>query len=126
MLKEVLMKMTNVAILFAVTLYFLVSGCLPSTPVKDGYSKPTIMSDPLSYLDSFPLGKVTKENLINNLGIPDKTSDLEGKIYYSYELGEGWGKRQYVYELTDGVVTDVRYHDQGPYNGSSAKQRQSK
>ena len=116
--------MKKVAILIAITMYFLVSGC--ATPTKDGYSKPTIMTNPLSYLDRFPLGKVTKESLINNLGIPDKTSDLEGKTYYSYELGEGYGKRQYVYELTDGIVTDVRYHDQGPYNGSSAKQRQSK
>ena len=117
------MKMKKVAILFAITLYFLVSGC--GTPVKDGYSKPTLWTIPTSYLDSFPLGKVTKENLINNLGVPDKTSVLEGKTYYSYELG-GQGKKEYVYELTDGVVTDVRYHDQGPYNGSSAKQRQSK
>ena len=116
--------MKKVAILFAITLYFFVSGC--GTPVKDGYYKPTIFSNPLSLLDSFPLGKVTKENLINNLGVPDKTSVLEGKTYYSYGFGEGGGKRQYVYELTDDIVTDVRYHDQGPYNGSSAKQRQSK
>lgn len=116
--------MKQYAALITIMLAILISGC--ATPTKDGYSKPTIMTNPLSYLGSFPLGNVSKDSLISNLGIPDKTSELDGKTYYSYELGNGYGKRQYVYELTNGVVTDVRYHDQGPYNGSSAKQQQSK
>lgn len=107
-----------------VTMSLLIVGC--ATPVIDGYSKPTVATNVVSYLDDFPLGKVTKDSLINNLGIPDKISEFEGKTYYSYDLGHGYGKRQYVYELTDGLVTDVRYHDQGPYNGSSARKRQSK
>jgi hypothetical protein len=109
--------------MIVVVMSLLIAGCAATN--KDGYSKPTIMTNPLSYLDSFPLGKVSKESVIGNLGIPDKTSEFEGKTYYSYELGEGYGKRQYVYELTNSIVTDVRYNDQGPYNGSSAKQRQS-
>ena len=108
--------------LIVITMFCLMTSC--ATPVADGYSKPTILTNPLSYLSKFPLGKVTKESLINNLGVPDETINLKGKTCCSYELGEGYGKRQFVYELTDGIVTDVHYHDQGPYNGSSAKRRQ--
>jgi len=114
------MKKTTILIAIAMSLFLL--GC--GTPIRGGFSKPTIFTIPPSYLDSFPLSQVTEESLINNLGLPDKTSNFKGKTYYSYELGRGQGKRQYVYEITDGIVTDVRYHDQGPYNGSSAKQRQ--
>lgn len=104
---------------FVVAIY----GCTPTT---GGFSKPTIFTSPLSYLDSFPLGTVTKDELISNLGIPDKTNEFEGQTYYTYELGEGHGKRQFVYIISGDVVTDVKYHDQGPYNGSSAKKRQHK
>lgn len=107
-----------------IVLALVVYGC--ATPSMSGFSKPTILTNPLSYLDSFPLGLVTKDEIISNLGVPDKSSGLDGKTYLAYELGEGYGKRQYVFELSNGIVTDVRYHDQGPYNSSSAKKRQNK
>lgn len=114
------MKKTIVSLLLTLLVY----GC--GTPMVSGFSKPTIFTIPPSYLDSFPLGSVTKDELISNLGVPDKSSELDGKTYLAYELGEGYGKRQYVFEISNGIVTDVRYHDQGPYNGSSAKKRQNK
>ena len=101
---------------------FVVS-CASTSP--DGYSKPTIFTSPISYLNDFPLNSVKKENLIIHLGLPDKSDEFEGKIYYSYEVGEDYGKREYIFEVTDDVITDVRYNDQGPYNGSSAKQIQN-
>lgn len=108
--------------IIALAIVFAIVGC--TTPInKDGYSKPTVLTQAPSYLKEFPLGTVSKKSLIENIGIPTRTNELEGKVYYSYELGEGYGLRQFVYEITNGMVTDVRYHDQGPYNGMSAKKQ---
>ena len=106
---------------YLIILLILLAGC--ATPALSGFSKPTIFFNPLSYLDKFPLGVITQESLISNLGLPDKSYDFDGKTYLSYQLGEGYGLREYVYVISNGVVTDVQYHDQGPSNGSSALKR---
>jgi len=93
-------------------------------PTVKGLTKPTIFTIPPRYLDSFPLGTITEENLIDNLGIPSDSYKLNEKTYLSYEIAKSG--RKFVYVLFDGVVTDVVYHDQGPYNGASAKERQNK
>jgi len=88
-------------------------------------AKPTILTNPLKYLKSVPLGQLTMDEAMAVLGLPDKTSEVGGKTYLSFELGEGYGKREFVYEFSDGKLTDVRYHDSGPYNGSAASALQS-
>ena len=103
-------------------LMLCICGCV--TPMVGGFNKPTIMTKPMSYLDNFSLGSVTKGELISNCGIPDKTNEYEGKTYLTYEVGQGYGKRQFVYILSNDVIVDVQYHDQGPYNASSAMKRQ--
>jgi hypothetical protein len=92
--------------------------------LNNSVSKPTISTKPPSYLGNFPLNSVSKDQLIGNFGEPDKTVAMGDTIYLAYELGEGGEKRQYVYEISDGIVTDVKYHDQGPLNGSSARKMQ--
>lgn len=92
--------------------------------LNNSVSKPTISTKPPSYLRNFPLGSVSKDELTSNLGAPDNTIEMGDIMYFAYELGEGEEKRQYVYEISDGIVTDVKYHDQGPLNGSSAKKMQ--
>ena len=100
----------------------LIAGCASIGP--NGSGKPTVMTNPPSYLQSFPLNSVTQDQLIQDLGLPDKSIEIGDQLYLSYELGEGWGAREYIYVLENNVVTDVRYNDQGPYNGSSAKKMQ--
>lgn len=119
--KECTMK-TTIPILTLVVL-LSITGC--ASVSKEGISKPTIYTSPTSYLENFPLGSITEENLINHLGLPDKSTQLNGKSYYSYEVGSGYGERQYIYEVSGGIVTNVRYNDQGMYNGSSAKKIQN-
>lgn len=87
--------------------------------------KTTIFTNPIKYLKKIPLNSFSMEEVISVLGMPDKSNELMGKTYLSYELGEGYGKREFVYEITNGKLTDVRYHDQGPYNGSKASELQS-
>lgn len=110
-------------LLFIVILAASLSAC--ATPSNSGVSKPTLFTGPLSYLSSFPLNRVSKNELVTNLGVPNNVQKLDDKEYLSYELGAGYGLKQYVYEITGDIITDVRYHDQGPYNGQSAKQRQA-
>jgi hypothetical protein len=113
----------NHRILGFVLVATLLSGCASVGP--NGSGKPTIMTNPPSYLQSFPLNSVTQDQLIQDLGVPDKSIKIGDQLYLSYELGEGWGEREYIYVLEDNVVIDVRYNDQGPYNGSSARKIQS-
>jgi hypothetical protein len=113
-------------LLFLIFILIVVS-CATSTIIKKGrISKPTMSTKQFSYLDSFPLGKVIKLELFINLGVPDKKSMRHGNIYYSYELGEGDGKREYVYVIKDDIVVDVIYKDQSPYSGTSARDRQKR
>ena len=97
-----------------------------SSPVvaEEKLKKPTIFTNPIKYLKKVPLNKLSADEVIGILGMPDKSNELFGKTYLSYELGEGYGKREFVYEISEGKLTDVRYHDQGPYNGKKASEIQ--
>ena len=108
--------------LLALVICSLLVGCATSQFI----SKPTIFTNPLSYLNKVPLNTTTKDELINELGIPDKTTESGGKTYLAYELGKDFGKREFVYIISNDIVIDVTYHDQGPFNGASAKKRQMK
>lgn len=101
----------------------ILTGCASVGP--HGSDKPTIMTNPPSYLESFPLNSVTQGQLVQDLGVPDKSINVGNQTLLSYEVGEGWGEREYIYVIEDDVVTDVRYNAQGPYNGSSASEMQT-
>ena len=60
-------EMKKAIAFIVITMSLLIVSC--GTPVIDGYSKPTVATNVVSYLDDFPLGKVTKDSLINNLGV---------------------------------------------------------
>ena len=91
-----------------------------------GGLKPTILTAPPSYLDSFPLGTVSESEMISKVGPPDKIMEIGGKKAFVYQLGEGYGIRTFTYTFDRGVVIDVLYNDSGPYNGITAKGRQGK
>lgn len=76
--------------ILAFVFIMFVFGCHPTAdmmgynpPTVKGVTKPTIFTIPPRYLDSFPLGTVTEEDLINNLGIPGDSYKLNGKTYLS-------------------------------------------
>jgi hypothetical protein len=98
----------------------IVSAC--ASPA--GGLKPSVVTVPTGYLENFPLGLVTENEMISESGPPDRTADIGGKKAYVYELGEGYGKRTYTYIVDNGVIADVLYNDQGPYNGITARSRQ--
>ncbi|RJQ20033.1 MAG: hypothetical protein C4560_05535 [Nitrospiraceae bacterium] len=84
--------------------------------------RPTLFTIPTNYIYNFPLEKtITKQELIDLMGVPDKSLDMDGMTYLTYEMGEGHGARQWIYIIKDNIIWDVRYHDQGPFNGISAR-----
>lgn len=91
-----------------------------------GGLKPSIATSPPGYLQSFPLGSVTETEMISKSGPPDRTIDFGGKKAFVYQLGEGLGVRTFTYIFEHGVIADVLYNDNGPYNGSTAKKAQNK
>jgi hypothetical protein len=122
MKKTALVKKYNLAATVFIAMFL--ANCTVNT--QSGFSKPTIFTNPVKYLSNYSLGNVSKSDLISGMGIPDKTVEFEGQSFYSYEFGEGYGRREFIYVVQGGVVVDVRYNDQGPYNGSSAKALQAK
>ena len=91
-----------------------------------GGLKPSIMTSPPGYLQSFPLGSVTETEMISKAGPPDRTIDIDGKKAFVYQFGELLGVRTFTYMFERGVIADVLYNDNGPYNGSTAKKAQNK
>ena len=104
----------------------LATAILSACAVGGGGLKPTIMTSPTNYLDTFPVGKVTEAEIVAQVGPPDRTTEIGGKKALVYELGEGYGKRTYSYIIDKGMVVDVLYNDQGPYNSSTATARQTR
>ena len=89
-------------------------------------TKPSAFTNPVKYLTSVPLGQLSMDEALGVLGAPDKQMEVGGKTYLTFEVGEGLGKRQFVYEFSDGKLTDVRFHQSGPYNGSKASELQGR
>ncbi len=85
------MKLAEIS--FSILLIFLFS-CTPA-----GGLKPSIYTNPISYLENFPLNKVTESEMIKKSGPPNRTAELDGKKMLVYELGEGYGERTFSYIL---------------------------
>ena len=99
---------------------YLIATALWLTACAAGGLKPTLTTSPPSYLRSFPLASLTEFDLVAQAGPPNSTLEIAGKKAFVYRLGEDFGARTFTYTFDNGVVTDVIYNDNGPYNGSRA------
>lgn len=109
-----------VSLLFVAT---LLSGC--ASQQAGGLGKPTIYTSPPKYLETVGLNEFTKDEVLAEVGVPDKKQTLRGQDHWSYELGESAGERTYTYIFEDDELVNVRYNDQGPYNGTTAREAQA-
>lgn len=82
--------------------------------------KISIWTNPKTYLKKFPLNETTQTQIYEALGAPESTLKMGGLDVWIYKYGEGYGLRKYSFEIKDGIVVEVRYNDQGPYNGKTA------
>ena len=91
-----------------------------------GGLKPSVWTYPPGYLEGFPLDSVTEAQLFRDVGPPDQEITMTGMRGYVYRLGQHTQARSYTYLMRDGVVYDVVYHENGPYNGRTAREAQRK
>ena len=98
------------------------SGC--AAQQSGGLGKPTIFSSPVSYVETVGLNIYTRQDVMRVLGNPHNVANIGGKEYWSYHLGEGYGDRTYTYIFKGPYFVDVRYNDNGPYNGITASNYQ--
>lgn len=98
---------------------------LTACAAPGGGLKASIFTIPPTYLMEFPLDSITEAQLLEQVGPPDRTVEAAGKRLMVHQMGQGFGVRTYSYQITNGIVTDVIYNDQGPYNGSTARGIQS-
>lgn len=107
-----------ILIIFASVMFV---ACAPA-----GGIRPTMFSIPPSYLSNFPLDTVSPDEMILKSGPPDNVIKINGNDALVYRFGELDGVRSYTFISSNGFVSDVIYNDNGSYNGSTAKQYQSK
>jgi outer membrane protein assembly factor BamE (lipoprotein component of BamABCDE complex) len=112
---------------FAFALFLAIAlllGC--ATQQSGGLGKPSVFSSPVIYMETVGLDIYTREDVLRVLGNPHNVAILGGREYWAYVMGEGYGERTYTYIFRGKRFVDVRYNDNGPYNGITARKSQIK
>ena len=121
----------------AIAAFFLFSALFAGTAFakdrsENGVYRPTLSTNPKSYLKAFNLNKATSEEVIQYVGSPDKTHSLAGSDFITYNIAprsNSNGIIEYTFEIKDGVVVNVTYLNSGNFFGvtqrESAKQLQA-
>ena len=105
-------------------LIFFLMGCASQS--QGGLGKPSIFSSPVSYMETIGLGVYTREDVMRVLGNPHNVTDMGDKEYWGYFMGQDYGERTYTYIFQGDLLVNVRYNDNGPYNGLTARKSQNK
>jgi hypothetical protein len=102
-----------------------VSACAPQSP--NGVSRPSISSNPRTYLRSFPLGKISEDELLQYVGAPTRSHESGSKRFLTYDVAtkHNPGVLEYTYVVQGGVVQDVTYTNAGNFFGAVQKESAS-
>ncbi|WP_152984574.1 hypothetical protein [Stenotrophomonas terrae] len=124
--------MKNALALLLLALLMLTSGWVQAKDKSEnGVFRPTLSTNPKSYLREFPLAKVGGGEVIQYVGTPDKTFSLGGSDFITYNIAtrSNSGIIEYTFEVKDGVVVNVTYLNSGNFFGvtqrESAKELQA-
>jgi hypothetical protein len=110
---------------------FATTGVIAKDKSANGVFRPTLSTNPKSYLKKFPLNVAVVDEVIQYVGTPDKTLSLSGSDFITYNIApkSANGIIEYTFEIKDGVVVNVTYLNSGNFFGvtqrESAKQLQS-
>jgi len=101
---------------------FLAISCAPQS--SNGVSRPSISTNPRSYLRSFPLSKISEDEIIQYVGAPTRTLEAGGKRYLTYDVATSHnpGVLEYTYIVQNGLVQDVTYTNAGNFFGAIQKE----
>lgn len=115
--------MRNLMIVIALTF----AGC--ATQAVGGLSRPGLLTNPESYLETVGLDSHTKADVLNVVGTPTSSASAEGRDYWTYQLADDGARARYTYIFSGDTLVDVRYNqDKGSYgyDGMTAKRKQGR
>lgn len=89
----------------------------------NGIYRPTLATNARSYLRKLQLGKITAEEVVQYLGTPDKTFQMSGSDYLTYNISkQSQGTIEYTFQLKDGVVVNATYLNSGNFFGVTQRE----
>jgi hypothetical protein len=105
-------------------------GVMAKDKSEHGVYRPTLSTNPKSYLKKFELNVATTEEVIEYVGAPDKTLKVGESDFLTYNIDpDDTGVIEYTFEVKSGVVVNVTYLNSGNFFGvtqrESAKKLQS-
>lgn len=87
-----------------------------------GLYRPTLSTFSNKYLRNVKLGVATQQEVIDYVGMPDKTTKIGDVDYLTYDIGNRKGGIiEYTFQIKDGVVIDVTYLNSGNFFGVTAR-----
>ena len=122
--------MKNIISLLLLTLAIATSTVAAKDKSEHGVYRPTLSTNPKSYLKKFQLNVTTTDEIVQYVGTPDKTMSLSGSDFLTYNISPNkGGVIEYTFEIKEGVVVNVTYLNSGNFFGvtqrESAKKLQS-
>lgn len=102
--------------------------CIGSVHAGDtspnGIYRPTLATSARSYLKKFPLNRVTPDEIVQYVGTPDKTANIAGSDYLTYNIEpkKGNGVIEYTFIVKGGVVVNVTYLNSGNFFGVTQRE----
>ena len=102
-----------------VVIALFIVGCATGRVSENGIYRPSLSTYPRPYLKSFPLDKISEAELIEYVGMPDKTYSSGSAKYFTIDIGSknSNGKIEYTYIISSGVVHNVTYVNAGNFFG---------
>lgn len=90
----------------------------------NGVYRPTLATSARSYLKKFPLNRVTPDEIVQYVGTPDKTANIAGSDYLTYNIEpkKGNGVIEYTFIIKGGVVVNVTYLNSGNFFGVTQRE----
>ncbi len=111
------------AAFFCLLLLVVTSTALAANKSANGVFRPTLSTNPKSYLKKFPLDKVTAEEVIEYVGTPDKSMTRNGVEYLTVNIDpDQTGVIEYTFEVKDGLVVNVTYLNSGNFFGVTQRE----
>jgi len=106
-------------------LIFISAGSVSAADKSpNGVYRPTLATSAKSYLKKFPLNKVAVDEIVQYVGTPDKSMNIAGSDYLTYNIEpkSGSGVIEYTYIIKDGVVVNVTYLNSGNFFGVTQRE----
>ena len=104
-----------------ITLLLMLAACATPPDIRPGK-----FTSPTKYLQGFPVGKMTEQQLIDKIGAPDNQVEIGGHTLLVYYPFPNQTSPSYSYIVENGMIADVRYNERGSLNGITAISEQTK